>query len=72
MPTRLRLSFEELGPTFVKFGQLMASRPDLIPQDYIDEMSLLQDQVQTLDYKIIEQVLSEDLGADWKKHFQSI
>lgn len=72
MPTRLRLSFEELGPTFVKFGQLMASRPDLIPQDYIDEMSLLQDQVQPLDYKIIEQVLSEDLGADWKKYFQTI
>jgi ubiquinone biosynthesis protein len=72
MPTRLRLSFEELGPTFVKFGQLMASRPDLIPQDYIDEMSLLQDQVQTLDFKIIEQVLTEDLGADWRKNFQSI
>ncbi len=72
MPARLRLSFEELGPTFVKFGQLMASRPDLTPQDYIDEMSLLQDQVQTLDFKVIEQVLTEDLGADWKKNFQSI
>ena len=72
MPTRLRLSFEELGPTFVKFGQLMASRPDLVPQDYIDEMSLLQDQVQTLDFNIIEQVLKEELGPDWKKHFKSL
>jgi ubiquinone biosynthesis protein len=70
-PTRLRLSFEELGPTFVKLGQLMASRPDLVPQEYIEEMSLLQDQVQTLDFKIIEQVLVEELGADWKKHFLS-
>lgn len=72
MPTRLRLSFEELGPTFVKFGQLMASRPDLVPQDYLDEMSLLHDQVQPLEYKVIEQVLSEELGSDWKKHFLSI
>lgn len=72
VPTRLRYSFEELGPTFVKLGQLMASRPDLIPQDYIDEMSLLQDQVQPLDFKIVEQVLTEELGPDWRKHFSAI
>lgn len=72
LPTRLRFSFEELGPTFVKFGQLIASRPDLVPQDYLEEMSLLQDQVQALEFKVIEQVLIEELGADWKKHFRSI
>lgn len=70
--TRLRLSFEELGPTFVKFGQLLASRPDLVPPDFIEEMSLLQDQVQPLDFKTIEKVIAEELGADWKKHFSSI
>ncbi len=69
LPTRIKLSFEELGPTFVKFGQLLATRPDLIPQDYIDEMSLLHDQVNPLDFSVIEQVLSDDLGPDWKKHF---
>jgi ubiquinone biosynthesis protein len=72
MQRRLRLSFEELGPTFVKFGQLMASRPDLVPPEYLEEMSLLQDQVQALDFKVVEQVLVEELGADWKKHFSSI
>ena len=72
LQARLRLSFEELGPTFVKFGQLMASRPDLVPPEYMEEMSLLQDQVQTLDFKVIEQVLIDELGADWKKHFSSI
>ncbi len=72
LPTRLRLSFEELGPTFIKFGQLLATRPDLVPQEYIDEMSLLHDQVQTLDYKVIEAVLVEELGLDWKKKFSSI
>lgn len=50
----------------------MATRPDLIPQDYIEEMSLLQDQVQPLDFKVVEQVLNEELGADWKKHFSAI
>jgi ubiquinone biosynthesis protein len=72
LQTRLRLSFEELGPTFVKFGQLLASRPDLVPVEYVEEMSLLQDQVQPLDFKIIEQVIVEELGVDWKKHFSFI
>ena len=72
VPQRLRLSFEELGPTFVKFGQLLASRPDLIPDDYIQEMSLLHDQVQTLDFAAIESVLGEELGTHWKNHFKSV
>lgn len=72
LQTRLRLSFEELGPTFIKFGQLLASRPDLVPPEFAEEMSLLQDQVQTLEYKVVEQVLAEELGADWKKHFSFI
>lgn len=72
IPARLRLSFEELGPTFVKFGQLIASRPDLVPAEYVDEMSLLQDQVQPLPFAIIEQVILEELGPDWKSNFQSI
>ena len=69
VPTRLRLSFEELGPTFVKFGQLIASRPDLVPDDYMEEMELLHDQVQPLDIKIVEQVLVEELGPGWRKKF---
>lgn len=72
IPQRLRLSFEELGPTFVKFGQLLATRPDLVPDDYIQEMSLLHDQVQELDFKTIESVLVEEFGADWRKKFQSV
>jgi len=72
VPQRLRLSFEELGPTFVKFGQLLASRPDLIPQDYVNEMSLLHDQVQILDFKTIAEVLHEEFGPNWPEQFQSI
>lgn len=72
IPERLRLSFEELGPTFIKFGQLLASRPDLIPPDYIEEMSLLHDRVQEIEFSVICDVIAEELGPDWKKNFQSI
>lgn len=72
LPTRIKLSFEELGPTFVKFGQLLATRPDLVPQDYIDEMSLLHDQVHPLEFSVIKQVLASDLGPEWETHFLSI
>ena len=72
IPQRLRLSFEELGPTFVKFGQLLATRPDLIPDDYIQEMSLLHDQVQVLDFATIESVLIEEFGTHWRDKFQFV
>jgi len=42
---RVRMALEELGPTFVKLGQILSTRPDLIPGDFIQEFSKLQDQV---------------------------
>ncbi len=69
---RIRMSFEELGPTFVKLGQLLAARPDLVPEDFVIEFSKLHAQVNPLPFGIIEQVLQEEFGTQLYEHFQSI
>lgn len=69
---RLRQSFEELGPTFVKLGQLLSTRPDLIPESFIEEFTKLQDQVQPLPFEVMKKVLSEDLGSKLETEFASI
>ena len=69
---RVRMSFEELGPTFVKLGQLLASRPDLVPEEYIQEFEKLHDQVQPLSFDVVESVLKEEFGTNLNKHFRHI
>lgn len=64
---RIRLSFEELGPTFVKLGQLLATRPDLVPEDWTEEFAKLHDQVQAVPFDILEQVLDSELGENWQE-----
>src|SRR5687768_14907739 len=58
---RLRAMLDELGPTFVKFGQLLSTRPDVVPPDIVFELRNLQDQVTPFPYKDVEQVVREDL-----------
>jgi ubiquinone biosynthesis protein len=59
---RARLSLEQLGPTFVKLGQLLASRNDLLPQEWVEEFSLLQSKVSTVPWDELSEQLTEDLG----------
>lgn len=54
---RLRLALEALGPIFVKFGQMLSTRRDLIPLDIADELAKLQDQVPPFDYVFVEKIL---------------
>ena len=55
---RLRLALEKLGPIFIKFGQMLSTRRDLLPEDVANELAKLQDQVPPIDYAEIEQVVS--------------
>src|SRR3954452_5793107 len=58
----LREMLDELGPTFVKFGQLLSTRPDVVPPDIIMELRGLQDDVRPVPFENIERVLEEELG----------
>lgn len=71
-PVRIRMSFEELGPTFVKLGQVLATRPDLIPQIYVNEFEKLQHKAQSLPFDIIEGILKEEFGSSLYQKFESI
>ncbi len=62
-PVRARRALEEMGPTFIKLGQLLSTRVDLFEADWITEFSKLQDSAPALPYSQIEQQLTEDLGA---------
>ncbi|MDR2549453.1 MAG: AarF/ABC1/UbiB kinase family protein [Desulfobulbus sp.] len=61
-PERLRLVFEELGPTFIKLGQLLSTRPDLIPPDFLDELAKLQDEIPPFSAEEVRAILKEELG----------
>lgn len=59
-----RQGLEELGTTFIKLGQLLSSRPDLLPDVYIEELGHLVDDVPSVPFAAIEQVVREDFGED--------
>ncbi len=67
-PERLRRAFEELGPTFVKLGQLLATRPDLIPENFVEEFQKLQGNVSAVPFSEIE----EFLQGEFKKPLSEI
>ena len=59
-----RLALEELGTTYIKLGQLLSSRPDLLPDVHIEELGKLVDQIEPVPYELIEPVIAEDLGLE--------
>jgi len=69
---RLRKAMEELGPTFVKMGQVLSTRPDLIPQEWADEFRALQDNVPQVDFAEIEKRLDEEFGDKRKTILKSV
>ncbi|MCB0407357.1 MAG: AarF/ABC1/UbiB kinase family protein [Bdellovibrionales bacterium] len=63
------MAFEKLGPTFIKLGQLLATRPDLVPGDFIAEFKKLHDQAPTLPLSEVKQVLIEHFGKNLEDVF---
>ena len=68
----LRQSFEELGPSFIKLGQLMATREDILDPALIKELKLLQNQVKGIPFEVARKVIEDSLGKKLHEVFQSI
>ena len=68
---RLRVAFQELGPVFVKFGQLLSIRPDLIPTDITDELSKLQDSVPPFPAEQVVETLDRAYGKPYTEVFRT-
>ncbi len=71
-PQRLRRVLEELGPTFIKLGQILATRVDLFPPQYIAEFEKLQDQVPPMSFEELLPQLEEDLGGSIDEFFLNV
>lgn len=69
---RVRLICEALGPSFIKLGQVMATRPDLVPAGLILELSKLHDEVPPFPFADLVRVIEEDLGGPFTRHFEMI
>ena len=67
---RLRLALQELGPIFVKFGQILSTRRDLMPPDIAGELALLQDRVKPFDGEAARKIVEEALGQDIRDAFE--
>lgn len=68
-PEELPNDLERLGPTFVKLGQLLSSRADLLPEAYLKPLARLQDKVKPFPYEEVEQIINNELGVRISKAF---
>jgi len=71
-PRRLRMVCEDLGPTFVKLGQLLSTRPDLIPESYTNELAFLRDDVRPFPYEQVEAILAQEYHRPPSECFASL
>jgi len=69
--TRIRLALQDLGATFVKFGQMLSTRPDLLPPDIISELAKLQEDVPSFSFKIVQATVEEELGKSLQELFHT-
>jgi ubiquinone biosynthesis protein len=70
LPERLRMIFEELGPTFIKFGQILSIRRDVLPEEYLREFEKLQDAVPSVSFAEVARLIQEEFGQEVKDVFE--
>ena len=70
--SKLADDVEKLGPTFIKLGQLLSTRPDILPAAYTDALRRLQDHCEAFPFEEVEKILTEELGVRLSKPFQFI
>lgn len=70
-PEELTEDLKEMGPTYVKLGQLLSTRPDLLPPHFMEALATLQDDVETVEYEVIEEIFREEIGIRISKAFAS-
>lgn len=68
---RVRLALEELGPTFIKLGQILSTRPDLLPMEFIQEFPKLQDHVAPFPYEQVKETIEKEFGKPVDELFSS-
>src|SRR3989344_5879132 len=68
---RLRKTLERLGPTFIKFGQVLSVRPDLVPISYSKELEKLQDRVEPFPFEKVKEIVEKELGKKISELFRS-
>ena len=71
-PEKVRQAFEELGPTFVKLGQILSMRPDFIPTEYCDEFMKLRTDVAPMPYETVIGVIEKEYGKSFGEIFSSM
>ena len=70
-PEELTQDLIKMGPTYVKLGQLLSTRPDLLPPHFMEALATLQDDVEVVEYKVIEDIFREEIGVRISKAFAS-
>ena len=69
-PDELVEDLKKMGPTYVKLGQLLSTRPDLLPENYLQALANLQDDVETVPYEEIQKIFEEEIGVKINKAFE--
>ena len=69
-PEELVEDLKKMGPTYVKLGQLLSTRPDLLPENYLQALANLQDDVETVPYEEVQKIFEEEIGVKINKAFE--